>query len=89
MGHAKSAAYTRKTTLKRVIPNSAEASDDLIGNKIADKITKVLKTSPPKSLEKVKNENDKEISKEIYIYIYIYIYPEETQKIIDNQRLIQ
>ena len=33
------------------------------------KITKVSKNS-----ETVKNENDKQILKEIYIYIYIYIY---------------
>ena len=40
----------------------------MTGNKIADKITIVWKTSSQNSLEKTKNENDKEIPKEIYIY---------------------
>ena len=38
-----------KTASKRVVQNTAEAAGDLIGNKIADKITSVDKT---KSKEK-------------------------------------
>ena len=50
--HAKqSATYALKTTSKRVIRKAAEATDHLIGNKIADRITKVSKTSPQYSLE--------------------------------------
>ena len=45
-----------------MIQKTAEANGDLIGYKIADKITKVSK-----NLEKVTNENDKEISKERYM----------------------
>ena len=41
----KSATYTFKTSPKRVIQKTAEATGDLIGNKITDKITKVLKSS--------------------------------------------
>ena len=41
----KSATDAIKTASKRVIQKIAEANDDLIGNKIADKITKVSKMS--------------------------------------------
>ena len=38
----KSTTDARRTASKRVIQKSAEAAGDLIGNKIADKITSVL-----------------------------------------------
>ena len=40
--HAKQSAL--KTVSKKAIQKRAEATDDLIGNKIADRITKVSKT---------------------------------------------
>ena len=47
LDHAKqSATGVLKTVSKRTIHNTTEATDDLIGNKIADKITRVSKTSP-------------------------------------------
>ena len=46
------------------------------------KITKVSKKLQQNHSEKVTNENDKEIPKEIYIS------PEDRQKIIDNLRSI-
>ena len=60
---------------------------DLIGNKIADKIKNVKKTSRQNTSETVTNgtesiEHDKEIPKERYIS------PEKRQKIIDDVRLI-
>ena len=61
---------------------AAEATGDLTGNKIADKITKVSKNSQQNNSETVINENDKEIPKERYIS------PEAIQNIIDNVRLI-
>ena len=57
-----------------IVPKSAEATGDLIGNKIADKII-----SPSKKLQ---NEVNNEIPKEIYIF------PKERQKITDELRLI-
>ena len=42
----------------------------MIGNKIADRIAKVLKSSQGNNSEAVKNEQDKEIPKEIYIYLH-------------------
>ena len=61
-----------KTASKRPIQKTAEATGDLIANKIADKITKVLRTFPQNSSKtftnKVQNiEHDKEIPKERYI----------------------
>ena len=53
----------------------------MTGNKAADKITKVSKTSQNNS-GTVWNEHDKEIPKEKYIS------PEERQKIINYLRLI-
>ena len=71
-----------KTVLKRAIQKTVEESGDLIGNKIADRITKVSETSPRNILETVKNKHEKEIPKERYIL------SEEMQKNIDNLRFI-
>ena len=55
----------------------------MIGNKIADRITKVSKTLPQSNSETIKNKHDREIPKERYIS------PQERQEIIDEVRLIQ
>ena len=47
LDHAKqSVTDALKTVSKRAIQRAAEATGDLVGNKIADKITKVSRTSP-------------------------------------------
>ena len=51
----------------------------MIGNKVFNKITKVLKNSKQINSETV--TNDKEIPKEKYVY------PKERQKVIDKLRL--
>ena len=61
-----------KIASKRVVQKAAGASGDLIGNKIADKITSIGK---PKE-----NEKQKEIEE-------FYIPPEKRQQIIDDLRL--
>ena len=61
-----------KTAGKRIVQKSAEATGDLIGNKIADKIT---------SLGKSKNK-EKETSEE-----EIIIPPEKRKQIINDLRL--
>ena len=77
--HAKtSATDVFKTASKRAIQKKAEATDDLNGNRIANKITKGSKNSEQNHSETVTNENEKEIPKERYIS------PEERQNIIDN-----
>ena len=63
-----------KTAGKRIVQKSAEATGDLIGNKIADKIT---------SLGKSKNK-EKETSEEEEIIIP----PEKRQQIINDLRLL-
>ena len=67
-------------TGKEIVHKSAEATGDLIGNKIADKITaKPSKKSQNEEIES--NEVSTEILKERYIP------PKERQKIIDELRL--
>ena len=61
-----------KTASKRAIPKTAEATGDLIGNKIADKITSLSKKSP-KELQ-----ND-----EIEVTKKRYISPEEREQIMN------
>ena len=63
-----------KTTSKRVVQKTAEATGDLTGNKISDKITSVGKT-------KVKEKENTNKPEEIYIP------PEKRQQIIDNLKL--
>ena len=59
LDHTKqSATDLLKTSSGRVIHKTAKASGDLTGNKLANKITKVLK-----KLETVTNENDKKYLK--------------------------
>ena len=62
-----------KTAGKRILKKSTEATGDLIGNKIADKITHASK----KSHDEVNNEIPKER----------YIYPKERQKTNDELKL--
>ena len=67
---------------KKKIQRTTEATGNLIGNKIAIRITGVSKNSQQNNSETVTNEHDKEIPKERYIS------PKQRQKIIDNLRLI-
>ena len=87
----KSTADAVKTASKRAIQKT-EATGDLIGNKIADKITNVSKKSSARS-EKLKDDN---INDELEagrtspkdILKKRYISPEEKQQIIDVLRLV-
>ena len=63
-----------KTAYKRVVQKTAEATGDLNGSKIADKITSLGKT---KSKEKEKEGKKQEI----------YISPKKRQQIIDDLKL--
>ena len=55
----KSTTDAIKTASKRAIPKTAEATGDLIGNKIADKITSISK-KPAKELHN-NDETDKDV----------------------------
>ena len=79
-----------ETFSKRVIQKTAEATGDLIGNKIANRITKVPRISLQNNSEAIKitlhykkiQLHYRETPKERYMS------PEERQKIIDDLRLI-
>ena len=64
------------------IQKPAEATGDLIDNKIADKITKISRNSQQNNSEAVTNKNDKKIPEERYIS------QKKRQEIIDDLRLI-
>ena len=72
-----------KTASKRAIQKTAEPTRDLIGNKIADKITSVSK----KSTKELQND-ETEVDVERATPKKRYIYPEERQQIIDEFRLV-
>ena len=71
----KTGINTAKTASRRCVQKTAEATEDLIGNRIADKITSV-----GKSKSKEKEDETKEIQE-------IYIPPEKRQQIIEALRL--
>ena len=71
------------TASKREIQKTAEATDDLIGNRIADKITNLSK----KSSRELHSQND-EADNEIEISKDRYISPEKRQQIIDELKLV-
>ena len=77
----KSATDAIKTASKRAKQKTAEATDDLVGNKIADKITSVSK----KSTKKLPTIDE---DAELTTHKKRYISPEERQQIIDELRLI-
>ena len=70
-----------KTASKRAIQKTAEATGDLIGNKIADKTTSVSKK--PNN-----NNNNNNDDAEITAHRKRYISPEERQQIINELRLV-
>ena len=76
----KSTTDAVKTASKRAIQKIAEATDDLIGNKIADKITSV--SEKPKKPQNNEANDESEAPKERYIS------PEKRQQIIDELTLV-
>ena len=74
-----------KTASKRVIQKTAEGTGDLIGNKIAVKITSTAKKS---TKELHNNEETKEEDAETTTYKRRYIPPEERQQIINELKLV-
>ena len=83
----KSTTDAIKTASKRAIQKTAEANGDLIGNKIADKITSLPKKKSAKELhnnDKTKEEEDLEIT----THKKRYISPEERQQVIEELRLV-
>ena len=86
LDHAKQTARDALNTVsKKAIQKTAEATGDLIINKIADRIRTVSKTSPQSN--SVTNE-EKSIELDREIYRERYISPEQRQKTIDDLKLI-
>ena len=81
----KSTTDAIKTASKKAIQKTAEATDDLIGNKIADKITSVSKK---KSAKELPNNEAKEEDAEIATHKKKYISSEERRQTIDELRLV-
>ena len=77
----KSTTDAIKTASKRAIQKTAEATGDLIANKIAEKITSVLKKPS-------NNNNDDDEDVEITTHKKRYISPEKRQQIINELRLV-
>ena len=78
----KSATYAIKIASKRAIQKTAEATGDLVGNKIADKITSVSKK---KSYNKNDDDDD---DAELTTHKKRYISPKERKQIIEELRLV-
>ena len=82
-----------KTGSKRAIQKTAEATVDLIGNKIAGKITSVSAELHPmdllskKSSAELRSKND-DANSETEVPKKKYLYQEERQQIIDELRLV-
>ena len=76
----KSARDAIKTASKRAIQKPAEATVDLVGNKIADKITGISK--------KKSNNNNINNDLELVSHKKRYISPDERPQIIDELRLV-
>ena len=81
----KSTTDVIKNTSKRAIQKTAEATGDLIGNEIADKIINVSKKKPTKELP---NDETKEEDVEIATSKKRYISPEERKQIIEELKLV-
>ena len=95
--HAKqSATDVLNNASKRAIQKTTEATGELTGNKIADKIIKVSKITPQNNSETVERETenirfDRKIPKKRYVSPNdrkIWNYQKIRQKIIDDLRLI-
>ena len=81
----KSTTDAIKTASKRAIQKTAEATGDLIGNKVADKKTSISK-KPAKELHN--NNHETEEDAEITTHKKRYVSPEERQQIINELRLV-
>ena len=86
----KSTTDAIKTVSKRVIQKAAEATGDLISNKIADKTTSVSKkkSNNKNNNNNNNNDDDDDYDEESTTHKKRYIFPEERQQIINELRLV-
>ena len=105
MGKSLSSKYGQKLfdsakkstdAIKTAIQKTAEATGDLIGNKIADKITSVSKkksnnnnnTNNNNNSNNNNNNNNNDEDVELKTHKKRYISPEERQQIINDLRIV-
>ena len=88
----KSTTDAIKTASKRAIKKTGEATDDLIGNKIADKITSASKKTFNNNNDNGNNNNNNNNNNnedvEITAHEKRYISPKERLQIINELRLV-
>ena len=85
----KSTTDAIKTASKKEVQKTAEATGDLIGNKIADKITTVLKKpSDNNNNSNNGNSNNNNEDTEITVHEKRYIFQKERQHIIKELTLV-
>ena len=82
----KSTTEVIKTASKRAIQKTVEAADDLIGNKIAGKITSVSKNKSTKKLHNKEETEEGDVKRTTLKKGYIS--PEERQQSIEELRLL-
>ena len=82
----KSTTDAIKTASERAIQKTAEATGDLIGCKIADKITNVSNKKSTKELPPNNDETEEDV--EITTHRKRYVSPEERRQVIDKFRLV-
>ena len=85
-GAKKSTTDAIKTASKRAIQKAAEATGDLIGNKIADKITSVSKKSNNNNNDDDDDDDDEDV--QLTTHKKRYISPEERKQVIDELGLV-
>ena len=81
----KSATEGIKTSSKRAIQKTAEATGDLVGNKIADKIASISKK---KSKNNNNDDDDDDDDVKLVTHKKRYISPEERKQVIDELRIV-
>ena len=73
---------------KKIVHRSAEATGDLVGNKISDKITSMGRSKELGSAVKPKSKKDKDETNIMEETQEIYIPPEKRKQIIKDLKLV-
>ena len=86
----KSTTHANKTTSRRAIQRRTEGTTDLVGNKIAEKITKAAPKNYPEDIRKsMAAQIDETSVQPTETPMERYISSEGRQQIIDELRLLQ
>ena len=84
----KSATDAIKIVSKRAIQKTAEATGDLVGNKIGDKTTSVSKKKSNNENNGDNDDDDDDDDVELTTHKNRYISPKERKRIIEELRLV-